>query len=207
MLLQFVVALMAVYGLVNPVPASPLPDPDDARYAVAMFHHERIMASIKNEALARAEAERIQSVNDAEYAAALAEEARQAALAAESAQRTIQQAQQAAQERATPRPAVVTPVSTVTTAAAPQAPQGVYLGDALRAALAQTPWPAETWATIERIVRCESGGKTSAVNGQYYGLMQQSVNLHGHPGYDAVSQLSGAYGVYVKQGWGAWECY
>jgi hypothetical protein len=78
----------------------------------------------------------------------------------------------------------------------------------LREALAASPWPAELWPTVERIVQCESGGRTDVVGpGGHIGLMQVDPKLHGPVPPDAVGQLRQAYDVYQKQGWAAWACY
>jgi soluble lytic murein transglycosylase-like protein len=77
-----------------------------------------------------------------------------------------------------------------------------------KAALAASPWPVNTWPTVERIVRCESSFNTGAVGPlAHRGLMQVDPNLHGPVPSDPVGQLTQGYEVYKKQGWGAWECY
>ena len=96
-----------------------------------------------------------------------------------------------------------TPVPTAAAARAPAA----YL-PSLEAALGASAWPRELWPTVERIVACESSGNTAAVGpGGYIGLMQVDPRLHGAVPADAVGQLDQAYGVYLRQGWGAWGCY
>lgn len=79
-------------------------------------------------------------------------------------------------------------------------------GTSLQAAAVAAGWPPHLAQWVERTALCESSGSVSATNGPHYGLMQQNVNLHGHPGYDAVSQLASAYEVYQKQGAAAWAC-
>jgi hypothetical protein len=79
---------------------------------------------------------------------------------------------------------------------------------ALRAALAQSSWPRDLWPTVERIIACESSGNTNAVGPLgHRGLMQVAPWFHGPVPTDAVGQLNQGYQVYLKQGWGAWECY
>lgn len=191
---MLIVALLAALGLINPAnnPA-PIPQFDSLRYAVATLHSDRIARDHWQQAAAVAEAQRIQLDADAEHAALVA---------AIAAQRTIQQAQTSA-PTAQPLRVAAQPVQPT---AAPNGP-GVYTGDALRAALAQTSWPSGLWAAVERVVRCESGGKTTAVSPTgYVGLMQIAPWYHGYPPSDAVGQLEQAWGVYLQQGWGAWEC-
>lgn len=223
-MLMLIVALLAALGLVNPVNhAAPIPQFDSLRYAVATIQSQRIARDHWQQAAAFAEAQRIQRDADEEHEALVATlEAQQAAAeraavtlaaqreadrtAAIAAQRVVQQAQTAAPILTpTAQPLRVAP-QPVPTYVAPSS-SGVYLGDALRAALAQTSWPSGLWAAVERVVRCESGGKTTAVSPTgYVGLMQIAPWYHGYPPSDAVGQLEQAWGVYLQQGWGAWEC-
>lgn len=99
----------------------------------------------------------------------------------------------------TPPPANPTVLAT-RPAAVPPSP-----GGSLRDALAASPWPPELWAKVERVVACESGGRTTAVSpAGYVGLMQVAPWFHGAVPADAVGQLTQGYAVYLKQGWGAW---
>ncbi len=108
----------------------------------------------------------------------------------------LQQATAAAAR--TPEPA---PVATAVARAAVSLPS-------IEAALAESPWPRELWPTVERIILCESSGNPGAVSPSgYMGLMQVAPWLHGAVPADAVGQLTQAYGVYLRQGWGAWGCY
>lgn len=78
----------------------------------------------------------------------------------------------------------------------------------VQSALAESPWPPELWPTVERIIQCESSGNPAAIGpGGYRGLMQVDPRLHGPVPGDAVGQLTQAYDVYLRQGWGAWGCY
>jgi soluble lytic murein transglycosylase-like protein len=78
----------------------------------------------------------------------------------------------------------------------------------LDATLAASPWPAELWPTVKRVIQCESSGNPAAVGpGGYVGLMQVSPRLHGPVPADPVGQLTQAYDVYLREGWGAWGCY
>ncbi|MGE0228784.1 MAG: hypothetical protein AB7I38_00345 [Dehalococcoidia bacterium] len=78
----------------------------------------------------------------------------------------------------------------------------------LRAALELSAWPGDLWLTVERIIRCESGGNLDAVGPLgHRGLMQVAPWFHGPVPTDAVGQLNQGHQVYLKQGWQAWECY
>ncbi|MBX7111204.1 MAG: transglycosylase SLT domain-containing protein [Dehalococcoidia bacterium] len=105
-----------------------------------------------------------------------------------------------------------TPSATAARTAAPttassQARSNISL-PGIEEALAQSPWPRELWPTVERIIVCESSGNPGAVSpAGYQGLMQVAPWLHGAVPADPVAQLSQAYDVYLKQGWGAWGCY
>jgi soluble lytic murein transglycosylase-like protein len=131
---------------------------------------------------ARAQAEvaaRAQAEADAQARAQAEAEAAAAQLAAQ--QRAAAEQRQAEQARA---------------AAAQQA--------AAQAAAA-AGWPGDLLAKVERVVMCESGGRTNAVSpGGYVGLMQVAPWLHGGVPADADGQLAQAYQVYLQQGWGAW---
>lgn len=97
---------------------------------------------------------------------------------------------------------VVTPVRV-----AVPAPRATPLAS-VRAALEQSPWPADTWPTVERIIMCESSGNPAALSpAGYVGLMQVAPWLHGAVPADPVAQLAQAYDVYLRQGWAAWGCY
>lgn len=75
----------------------------------------------------------------------------------------------------------------------------------LQSAAIAAGWPAELAAWVESTALCESSGSTAAVSAAgYVGLMQVAPWLHGPVPADAVGQLAQAYGVYVKQGKGAW---
>jgi LysM repeat protein len=90
----------------------------------------------------------------------------------------------------------------------PSASPVVLSPASFRAALAASPWPVDTWPTVERIVKCESSFNTGAVGPLgHRGLMQVDPKLHGPVPSDPVGQLTQGYEVYKKQGWGAWECY
>lgn len=106
--------------------------------------------------------------------------------------------------------ATATPVSTQATAV-PVATAAVRTSvsiPAIEEILAQSPWPRELWPTVERIIICESSGNPGAVSpAGYVGLMQVAPWLHGTVPADPVAQLAQAYGVYLRQGWGAWGCY
>lgn len=78
---------------------------------------------------------------------------------------------------------------------------------ALSDALAASAWPPDLWATVARIVACESGGSTAATNGVHVGVLQANVNYWGYPPADLVGQLNHGYGIYLAQGFGAWSCY
>lgn len=107
------------------------------------------------------------------------------------------------QEPATWTPAPYTPpVVTVAPTVAPAPAQGSLAG-----ALAASQWPPELWATVARIVACESGGSTTATNGVHVGVLQANVNYWGYPPADLVGQLNHGYGIYLAQGFGAWSCY
>lgn len=74
--------------------------------------------------------------------------------------------------------------------------------------LAQSNWPSNSWATVKRIVMCESGGNPAIVSPSgYVGLMQVAPWFWGYPSSNPVEQLNQGYEVYKKQGWGAWQCY
>ena len=78
-------------------------------------------------------------------------------------------------------------------------------GGSIQQAAAAAGWPAELLAKVERVVMCESSGRTTAVSpAGYVGLMQVAPWLHGPVPADAVGQLAQAYAVYLRQGWGAW---
>src|SRR5690606_9647548 len=62
-----------------------------------------------------------------------------------------------------------------------------------------------------RIMRCESGGRTGAVNGQYRGLFQLGTHerkTYAYNGYvSALSQVRAAWNMYTWRGWQPWrEC-
>lgn len=162
--------------------------------ALALCPAARESARIEREAQAWAEAGRIAAVRAAEVAA---EEARALAAA-----RQAQEAQAARTARSQALEAA--PRAT----AAPPPPRPAAAPTSLEAALAASPWPASTWSTVLRVIACESGGNTAAVGPLgHRGLMQVDPRLHGPVPADAVGQLVQAYGVYLKQGWAAWQCY
>ncbi|MGE0227858.1 MAG: transglycosylase family protein [Dehalococcoidia bacterium] len=75
----------------------------------------------------------------------------------------------------------------------------------IQGAAAAAGWPSELLPKVERVVMCESSGRTTAVSpAGYVGLMQVAPWLHGTVPADAVGQLAQAYDVYLRQGWGAW---
>lgn len=97
------------------------------------------------------------------------------------------------------------PAAVATTAAPMRAAVSI---PAIQEILAASPWPQELWPTVERIILCESSGNPGAVSpAGYAGLMQVAPWLHGTVPADPVAQLAQAYGVYLRQGWGAWGCY
>ncbi|MEZ4554283.1 MAG: transglycosylase SLT domain-containing protein [Dehalococcoidia bacterium] len=108
----------------------------------------------------------------------------------------LQQATAAATAAPPPEPVVTAPARTSVSI------------PAIEEILAQSPWPRETWPTVERIILCESSGNPAAVSpAGYVGLMQVAPWLHGAVPADPVAQLAQAYEVYLRQGWGAWGCY
>ena len=111
----------------------------------------------------------------------------------------------------TERPVAPVVVQPATTAAPPPVtatvvPRVSSLND-LDQAIQASAWPASQWQTLRRVIACESGGQTTARNGPHYGLLQVNVNYHGYPGDTMLAQLNHGYGVFLKQGWAAWECY
>ncbi|MGE0135784.1 MAG: hypothetical protein AB7L91_12850 [Dehalococcoidia bacterium] len=102
------------------------------------------------------------------------------------------------------------PAGAAPTPATPAIPAGsrILSPSELRAALELSAWPRDLWLTVERIIRCESGGNLDAVGPLgHRGLMQVAPWFHGAVPTDAVGQLNQGHQVYLKQGWQAWECY
>lgn len=61
-----------------------------------------------------------------------------------------------------------------------------------------------------RVARCESGFRTSARNGQYYGIFQMGNSeraTYGGSSSDPREQIEAAHRYFVAaHGWGPWEC-
>jgi hypothetical protein len=143
-------------------------------------------AQAQAEAMAKAQAE-------VAAAAQLAAEQQQAAAA------QAEQARAAAARQAAATAAVATPAQATVSSAL------VDARGSIQQAAAAAGWPGELLAKVERVVMCESGGRTNAVSsGGYVGLMQVAPWLHGAVPGDAVGQLAQAYRVYLQQGWSAW---
>lgn len=180
-----------------PVPySSPVPSKFSPKveYVIALMYSERIAQTITAETSARNEALRIQGELDSE-------------ITARNEAKRIQA--QRDSEIVAERAAVIVVKQAQTSAPPPpiQTASNVYLGDTLYAVLALTPWPKSMWPTVNRVVKCESGGLTTADNGRHKGLMQVDPYFHGAVPSDAAGQLTQAYAVYQKQGWSAWQCY
>ncbi len=169
------------------MPASHYVAPDE-RFAIdaarALADEERSQAEAAEQA--RLEAEQRQQAVDAERARQAA--ARAALAAAEAV------AQTATSTPVAPSVAENTVTSALVDARGP-----------IQAAAATAGWPDNLLAKVERVVMCESGGRTTAVApAGYVGLMQVAPWLHGPVPPDAVGQLAQAYRVYLREGWGAW---
>lgn len=178
----------------------------EINWDLAIQRHDRISEKLRLEREVRAEAERSARIEEQKRIAA-EQRAIEEAKAAELAQSTVVR-----QQRQQSTPQAVPPTTSTAPAAVPaQAPVysgGVYENDALRDALAASPWPQELWSTVERVIQCESSGNAGAVGPLgHRGLMQVDPDLHGAVPGDAVGQLAQGYDVYKQQGWGAWECY
>jgi hypothetical protein len=154
--------------------------------ALAERLHAEAVARAEDAARAEAEAAQLRAAQE-----------REAALAAERARM--------AQEQAAARAAAAAQAAAAATAEATVESALVQATGSIQQAAAAAGWPSALLAKVERVVMCESGGRTTAVSpAGYVGLMQVAPWLHGAVPGDAVGQLAQAYGVYLAQGWGAW---
>lgn len=191
-------------SVVANVPLKPPEDPQELHAraeAAALLAAER--AAAEEQARVEAEAAAIREAQEREAALAaerarIAEAEAQAARAAREEQTRVAAAAAAAAEAE----------AAAAAEAAPQAPVEAALTSAtgsIQQAAAAAGWPGNQLAKVERVVMCESGGRTDAVApAGYVGLMQVAPWLHGPVPADAVGQLAQAYQVYLQQGWGAW---
>jgi len=180
----------------------PLVDPNE-RYAVDVanaLRDEEQRAQTAADA-ARRHAEERQRAEEARIAA---ETTRAAEAAAEAARVAAARAASAA----TPVAPAPTPAHTTVaegTGAESTVARALTNTSSIQEAAAAAGWPADLLAKVERVVMCESSGRTTAVSpAGYVGLMQVAPWLHGPVPADAVGQLAQGYGVYLRQGWGAW---
>ncbi|MBX7112220.1 MAG: transglycosylase family protein [Dehalococcoidia bacterium] len=175
---------------------------DERRAHEAALAAEVVRQEAEAEAVRQAEAQAALDAAERQRAEAARVAAEQAAGA-----RAAEEARLAA-ARAAAAPAVVaTPAATPARTAAAQNTVASALsnGSWIQEAAAAAGWPADQLAKVERVVMCESGGRTTAVSpAGYVGLMQVAPWLHGAVPADAVGQLAQGYGVYLRQGWGAW---
>lgn len=196
-------------GAFNLVADATVVDPNE-RYAIDVANTLRDDEQRAREAeeTARREAE-AQATRDAE-ARQRAEEARVAAVEEAARVRAAAAAAEAAQAAATraasaATASAATPAPARTAMAESSVKQALRSASSIQEAAAAAGWPAELLAKVERVVMCESSGRTTAVSpAGYVGLMQVAPWLHGPVPADAVGQLAQAYGVYLRQGWGAW---
>lgn len=79
--------------------------------------------------------------------------------------------------------------------------------------LAAAGWPDELRAEAAAVIRCESGGRPSAIGGgTYLGLFQLWPPWFSHYGYsvddwvDPVTNATVALHLYRDSGWTNWEC-
>jgi len=174
------------------VAAALLDNEQQAREATAATAQSEMEERLRAEEAARVAAETAAAEAAAAYAAQQA--------AAEAARVAASRAASAATPVAPPAPA-----PTRTAAAESTVTQALTGAGSIQQAAAAAGWPAGLLAKVERVVLCESSGRTTAVSpAGYVGLMQVAPWLHGPVPADAVGQLAQAYGVYLRQGWCAW---
>ncbi|MEZ4553180.1 MAG: transglycosylase family protein [Dehalococcoidia bacterium] len=192
---------MSLAAFIEPPPVSAA-DPSEllAMDVAATLRDDEARAREATEA-ARLEAEERTRAEEAALAAsqAAAEEAARArATEAEAARLAATRAATAT----TPATAAATPMRTATAVVTSALTADTT---SIQGAAAAAGWPAELLPKVERVVMCESSGRTTAVSpAGYVGLMQVAPWLHGTVPADAVGQLAQAYDVYLRQGWGAW---
>ncbi len=197
LLMQFVVALLAACGLINPAPIIP-PLAPPAAYAVALSQYSRITLQSAHEMSARAEAARIQAATDADVAAWVE--------ATTEHERIIVSAQ-----TAEPIPTVATEPQR----AAQAPPPPTVVADSTARASRYEETSSMSGMDWDAVASCESGGNwhINTGNGFYGGLQftqQTWVGVGGlqyAPRADLATreqQIAAAEVLLLTQGRGAW---